>query len=643
MILPVKEILGVGRIPNHRTSASRWLRRHGVVIHSRSRNGSAAEWIRPVELPQPERQAYLARCVQVAGLAMGDYDDAAHEHFWQAPASMRQEAERKAAIACRLAAFPEQTTWADRIAVIQDEFGLKGTSKPSLKRLSKAVEGVDPINFAPALLAGYKPPRATAPMADAAWSFFLTIIRDAAPDFPIRQAWRDVRDVAKKTGWDWPPYVTVNRRWNALPAAQKLAARQGGSETAKQLAQPVHRDKTTIAPLEWVSLDGRTLDFWTDTGDGRPVRLTMLALVDVATNLVLDYELSPSENAVGTVRLIRRTCEVHGIFDRLYTDNGSSFAGHLVAGGNVHRFRNKATMNAGVKPLGICYHLGIKIHFALPGNAQAKIAERAFASLSRVIDDRPEFKSAHAGHSPGAAPSKDVVPVHIDQVKEVVRREIDRHNQERGRRSQGANGRSYREVFESGLEGKIVRRPTARQLYLSSLIYTPVSVDRNGQVQVDNWVYGGPTTQEDLLPFHGTGKRILLGRDPDDLSAPSMAFDQDGRLICEGIEHIVRGPYDSVDGIRDAARNRKAAREAVARAEAANNYMSDAEFAAALAALDGPTTASEPKKQKVVGARFGAPLREAKADPTSVEELAQYRKNMDAHLADLKAKGEKLA
>lgn len=130
----------------------------------------------------------------------------------------------------------------------------------------------------------------------------------------------------------------------------------------------------------------------------------MLALVDVASNKVLDFTLTKSENATDTVKLIRRTCKTYGIFDRLYTDNGSAFAGHLVAGGNVHKFRNSGSKVAGVKPLGICYHLGIDLHFALPGNGQAKIAERAFATLSRVIDDRPEFKGAHAGHAPGAAP-----------------------------------------------------------------------------------------------------------------------------------------------------------------------------------------------------------------------------------------------
>jgi putative transposase len=363
-----------------------------------------------------------------------------------------------------------------------------------------------------------------------------------------------------------------------LTEVERHAARYGRADAAQRFAQPIHRDKTSIGPLEWVSLDGRTQDFWADRGDGRPIRLTMLMLVDVATNMVLDVELASSENATDTVRLIKRVCETYGIFDRLYTDNGSAFAEHLVAGGNVHRFRNSGSNTTIQQPPEICKNVGIDPHFALPGNGQAEIAERTFAALSRVIDDRPEFKGAHAGHSPGASPDIKVVPVPFNEAQRVIRREIDRHNREAGRRGQGALGRSYKQMFRDELANRIRHQPTARQLYLSSLMYKPVSVDRSGQVKVNGWIYGSPATQVTLLDYHGKDQKILLGRDPDDFNAPAIAFDLDGNLICEGIEPVHLGAYGSVKGIWDAARNRKAARTAVAVAEAANDYLTDTIF-----------------------------------------------------------------
>lgn len=441
-------------------------------------------------------------------------------------------------------------------------------------------------------------------------------------------------------GWHWPSWPTVFRAFKKLPLSQRLHARIGQEEAFKRLAQPALRDKTTILPLEWVSLDGQTKDFWAHHGDGKPRRYTFLPLVDCATNFVLDWELAESENARATVRLIKRTCEKYGIFDRLYTDNGSAFAGHLVAGGAVHRFRNsRQTMDA-VKPLGICHHLGIRLHFALPANGQAKTAERTFASLSRVIDDRPEFKGAHAGHGPGAAPDAKVIPVHLDTAREVIKREVARYNNEAGRRGQGMNGRSYQAAFVAGLPHRTHRKPSARQLYLAGLVYTPVKVDRWGRVRLNDWTYGEPDTQENLLPCHKTGQNILLGRDPDDFSLPALAWNADNELICEGIMPVARGAYGSVDGVRDAKRNRKAARDAVQAAAEANTYLSNAGMAEALAAIptpDAPTSDHE----IVVAGHFAGPLKLQKpkqvAKANALATPPEYLKNYDAYLAEIEA------
>jgi putative transposase len=443
MLVKVNRTLGIGDIPKDKTSALKWMRRNDIALTSIDVDGGKAFVVPLADLPKRERIAFLELEIERAGLNIGQYDDAAHVVYLSAPASIRAAAEYRASTVRVLRSLGVETSWNDRLVILRKKFGDDAPSKVTLKRYLALVKDVDPINFAPALMPKYKTHGAPkAATDDKAWSLFMTIVRDAAPTFPLVQAWRDVRDIAKAQGLKWPSYSTVFRRWTALPMAQQLAARYGKTETVKRLTQPALRDKTTLRVLECVSLDGRTQDYWTDIGDGKAVRLTMIALIDVATNLVLGYELAPSENAVSTARVIRRVCAKFGIFDMLYTDNGSAFAGHLIAGGVDHKFRNAAT-NAGLRPLGICHHLGIDLKFAMPGNPQAKIAERVFATLSRCLDDRPEFQMAHAGHNPGASPSAEVIPVPLETVESVVAREINRYNVETGRRSQGANGRSY--------------------------------------------------------------------------------------------------------------------------------------------------------------------------------------------------------
>lgn len=588
------------------------------------------------DLPSDVRRAWLERDCELNGLQGGTYDDAAHEALLAAPPKLRAEAERKAEIVRYALHMKRHVGWSELQRMVAAKFPGKGTSKASLKALLKAVDGVDPVNFAPALVRDQKggaPKAATSPEA---WQFFLSLIARAAPEWPLKSAWRDVRDVAKDRGWDWPSYPTITRRWDAMTETERLTLRLGKVEAAKRLAQPVRRDKTSILPLDWVSLDGRTLDFWVTMPDGKAQRPVMLALVDVASNYVLGFELVASENAAATARLIRRVVADHGIFDRLYTDNGSAFAGHQIAGGAEHRFRNASVMANGLVVPGVCKLLDIGPHFALPANGQAKAAERTFATLSRAIDDRPEFRNAHAGHAPGAAPASDTVPVDFDKAVAVVRREVQRHNAETGRRAQGARARSYQQVFEDGLRRRTRRVPTARQLWLAGLVFQNVAVTRHGQVQCNGTVYGGPETQDALLPYHkpGSGVRILLGTDPEDFSAPAIAFDKDGRLICEDIHPVKLGPYGSKAGAREAARYRKAAREGTRRAAEALDTLDDKALAAALATLPGGDSDPTPPAAQVVEGHFASPLRTARVAPNpdcgaGSEAVAHMRRNFD--------------
>ncbi len=644
----VTSLLGVGGIPNNRTAATKWLERSGIRLHIIENDGRRPVVVSLSHLPEAERLAYLQRESESLHLDPGVFDDVAHEVFMQAPPSRRERADRKAEIARFLVLLGESVVWREREQLVHERFGKKGNSAQRLKAILKRVQGVDPINFALALLDNYTcGAKGRAYISPKAWSHFMTAIKDSEKEFPLKAAWCDTRNVGKESGWAVPSYLTFYRRWKALSFAQRYTAKHGHEATVKRITIPAVRDKTSINPLEWVSLDGRTQDFWVDFGDGRAVRPVMIALIDVTSNMVLGWELAETENAAATVRVIKRVCETYGIFDRLYTDNGSAFAGHLVAGGNVHRFRNGGKKPEGAQPPGICRIMGIDLTFALPKNAKAKIAERTFASLSRVVDDRPEFKGCHAGHAPGANPSAKVVPIPVENARKVIEREIARYNCEPGRRGQGANGRSYECVFQDGLNARIKRKPTARQLYLAGLIYNPVAVDRHGQVRKKGWIYGDPASQEALLPYHKSGGKILLGRDPDDFSAPAIAFDEDGNMIREGIAAVQPGAYDSVDGIRTAKRNAREARKTAKAAKKANDYMSDQEFAAALAKLGDPSDKPVPvQPEQVVAGRFGGPLKasprpQGDAEMTTVPE--EFFKNMDTALAAKRLRGGKSA
>ena len=220
-----------------------------------TRHGDArrTEEVAFLDIPAPVRRAYVERQLETAGLPPGIYDEAAHERLAEMPPKMRAEAERKAEIARLLLTVGKALPWSEKLSLVKSRFGAKAVSQPPLIRLLMAVKGVDPINFAPALMADYRLDGApSAPMSDAAWSFFLTTLRDAGEQFPLKQAWRDVRDVASVKGWNWPSWPTVYRAFKKLPLSQQLRnftkAKNGLHRNQHQAATPVaSRMRTTIA------------------------------------------------------------------------------------------------------------------------------------------------------------------------------------------------------------------------------------------------------------------------------------------------------------------------------------------------------------------------------------------------------------
>ena len=197
MQIAVSDLIALDGLPNTKMGVHKWLQRNSVPL---LKDGQRFTFLLS-DLPEPVRRAVIERDIATSGLPAGEYDADAHDTFAAATPTMWDEAERKAAIARVLVTTGKGLPWSKREEIVQAKFGSKGVSKPSLMRLLKAVDGVDPINFAPALLADYC--RDGAPVAEishAAWSYFMTTIRDSGEQFPIIQAWRDVRDVAKRQG-----------------------------------------------------------------------------------------------------------------------------------------------------------------------------------------------------------------------------------------------------------------------------------------------------------------------------------------------------------------------------------------------------------------------------------------------------------
>lgn len=637
MQLTVQDIVGLAGLPKSNRGIQKWLSSQHIPVVPIGQRFT----FNLADLPEDARRAFLEREAERNGLPAGDYDAEAHAELMAASRNLREEADRKARVVrFILARRAVGLTRSEAYAAAWAEFGTEGNSEASLDRWQKMVAGVAPVNFAPALLDGYRPGGRKAQISPEAWALFEGGLKAAFKTHRLTALYEDVARVAKRNGWAWPHYSTVLRRLQSLPMAEQLALRMGRSEANKALYQPQLRSSTDLRAMEWVALDGRTVDVWVTWPDGTVLRPTVLGLVDQASGKVLGFKIARSENAEATAELEREVFGRFGAPDNLLTDNGAAFSGHMHAGRVAHKHRNKGNRNLSAEPPGIHMLLGFSLHFALPRNAKAKLMERKFADMSREIDTSPEFMGAHAGSNPSEKPEGNPVPVPFEVFEAVYRARVALYNAREGRRSQGCQAtrtRSYDAAFEALSAGRPKRVLTEYQLRLATMEWTLSTVTPEGRLRgKDGWIYGEDFedgSQDTLM--RRAGEKLWVGTDPLDRSKPALVWDPvTDRIILDGVHAVIRGKFDDAEGARRAARRLAHVRKSTKKLEDVDQEAARATILNSLAAM---ATEPAPATSAVVQPHFKTPIKAKRSGPEpdgapTPAEMAQYRRNMDEKL-----------
>ena len=133
MLIKVRDLLGIGPIPNDRTAAGVWILRNGIeTIAMKLRGGNAAA-VHLSDLPATVRRAVLEREAERAGLEPGVYDEEAHEELMRATPGMWVKAERLAEIArFTLARRKAGMARAEVFSAARAQFGAECTSEVPL-------------------------------------------------------------------------------------------------------------------------------------------------------------------------------------------------------------------------------------------------------------------------------------------------------------------------------------------------------------------------------------------------------------------------------------------------------------------------------------------------------------------------------
>lgn len=195
----------------------------------------------------------------------------------------------------------------------------------------------------------------------------------------MRLAWRMACHVLPEDAR--PSYDQAYRYLTAYEQTNRhvvLLARQG-EKALKDLALPyITRDGDALAVGDVLVGDGHTLNFMIrHPRTGRPSRMTLLLLYDWASRYPLGWQIMPTENTVAVAAALRMACHALGRTPlALLLDNGKAFKAKVFTSTDpdLGDFR------------GLFARLGIRVHYAAPYNARAKVIERFFGTLQEQFE-----------------------------------------------------------------------------------------------------------------------------------------------------------------------------------------------------------------------------------------------------------------
>lgn len=553
--IPVRSILGLASIPTHRTSASTWLSRKGVVTHFRPSPGGSAEHVGLLDLPADVRQAYLERQAEEAGIDPGEYDDAAHIELAKAPLKAQEKALSCATqlmfiTKCEYASM----NWVQTTTAGRKKFG-KFVSRNTMKAWKRATEGVEPANWAPALAPAWSGGSDGHPVSPEAWRMLCNCIRFGGKNgtgLPLKHAYRMVSIEATVKGWDWPKLHTIRRRWKAMPNTERVML-ELGDERGKarlQLHQPQH--SASFAAMDLVEGDGREFKvrcIWPDGHIGCPL---VVAIVDRASRKTVGWAVGKSENAEVTEAAILDMCESHGRPIALKLDNGGAFNSKRIAGGLQPYFRRKQTRAADWDVPGVLKILGIELRNTGVAAKKSNLQENVWSHM-RHYDNDPTFYQAQRP-GPNDPECSQGTPVPIDVFESVIANGFTQLNANTDNRVKGLKrGESREQAFERLLNKDVKRVVTPLMRRRLNMVWKRKTVQPDGTIRFDGGLFGDGTTQEAMLDY--AGRTVLVGFNPKDYDAPAMVCtwegkDQPGRLILESLPAVKVTEHGSDEGRR---------------------------------------------------------------------------------------------
>lgn len=562
MKVPLRELLGLDRVPNHRTTASEWLCRKGISSTNRNGNGGKIETVDLNDLPVSVRTAYIARLASDAGLDMGEYDDQAHVALLEAPAKQQDRATENVA---KLLFVVKQERLGMKFVQIEragkKAFGTFAT-RNTIKSWKALTNGVAPANWAPVLAPKWTGSGTGDPISAEAFAQLINLVKlggNNGTGYPLKHAYKMVANEAEAKGWDWPKLHTVRRCWNAMNPIERLISELGEERAKSLLTLRMPQHTRGLAAMDIADFDGREFKVRVEWPDGTVSCPWVVAFVDRASRKTVGYAVGKSENSDVTEAAIVNMCETNYRPIQVACDNGGAFNSHRIMGAQSPLFRKKQTSTPDWDAPGVLTILDIAATNKGVGAKTSNLQENVWSHL-RHVDNHPAFHRAQRS-GPNDPENKTPRAVPVQVFEQVLDDAIQDLNAETRNRVKGLlRGESRDQAFERLLGDAAKRVITPFMRRRLGMIWKIKTVQQNGRIHFDGGLIGDHTTQTDML-YH-RGKQVLVGFNPKNFHEPAMVFHwadkaKRGRLFLESLLAVAETQHGSAEGMRNASAEKR--------------------------------------------------------------------------------------
>lgn len=200
--------------------------------------------------------------------------------------------------------------------------------------------------------------------------------------FSIGKAISITKHVLKKQGHEYIPSTVTFRRfakWFRDNNYDKwVLARDGESELKNKVAPCIVRDTSVLNVSDVLIADGHRLSFQIlNPFTGKPARAILLGFLDWKSGYLCGYDIMLEEDTQAIANALRNSIiNLKAIPKIVYQDNGRAF--------KAKYFTNTDFRESGFS--GLYGRLGIKVVFAKPYNARAKVIERFFLEFQESFE-----------------------------------------------------------------------------------------------------------------------------------------------------------------------------------------------------------------------------------------------------------------